>query len=169
MTLSDTVVTPQQQVIDGVGHHRRVGATLVSGALPDRPVIVIGGAAVVARYARDLSRAVERYNRVLERLSSPYFIRPVHYSNGHVYHGRYFYRWVWNEEKGRLETRYVGRHVPDDDAVPDGGFPPPPTDVLDGFEYMMVGNDIITSEDMYERYHEFFADSGVLVLRIDKR
>lgn len=145
-----------------------VVSSVESFSLPESPVIVINAADVIIGYQKKLDRSIQVYNNRLEKLSSPYFIRTSHSSNGYEYPGRYFYKHVWNEEKGRMERVYIGITVPDDDDVPDGGFPKAPVNVLEGFEYKIFHHDVICSYMMYEQFSTFFMPHGFTVLRLKR-
>ena len=134
--------------------------------LPKNPVIMISGADVIAEYNKKLDKAIQVYNNRLEKLSSPYFIRTTHSSNGYEYPGRYFYKWVWNEEKQKMERRYVGVAVPEDKDIPEGGFPKAPINLLEGFEYRVFHHDIICSQSNYECFFKFFESYKLMVLRL---
>lgn len=134
-------------------------------SLPENPVIMIGAADVIAEYNRKLDRTIHTYNGRLEKLSSPYFIRTSHSSNGYEYPGRYFYKWVWNEDKEKMERRYVGVAVPEDE-VPEGGFPKAPVNSLEGFEYRVFHHDVICSQANYENFFRFFEPYKLMVLRL---
>lgn len=133
--------------------------------LPENLVIIIGGADAISAYNKQLDRAIKLYNDRLEKLSSPYFIRTRHSSNGYEYPGRYFYKWVWNEDKEKMERHYVGVVIPADD-VPDGGFPKAPVNLLEGFEYRIFHHDVICSQVMYESFFRFFEPHKLMVLRL---
>lgn len=137
-----------------------------ASALPDNPVIVIGGADLITQYNRKLDREIGTYNRRLEKLSSPYFIRTRHSTGNHEYPGRYFYKHIWDEESSRMKEAYVGLAVPEDDGIPDGGFPPPPINLLDGFSYRLIYHDIICSKEMYNRFFRFFEGKNIVVLKL---
>ena len=130
------------------------------------PVIMIGGADIISEYNKLLDRMVAIYNRRLEKLSSPYFLRTDHTSNGYEYPGRYFYKWVWDEIKGRMLRKYVGLVVPENDEVPEGGFPTAPVNALEGFEYRVIYHDIICTQEMYERFFRFFEKKKLMVLKL---
>ena len=134
-------------------------------SLPEKPVIIIGGADVITEYNKKLDRAIQVYNNRLEKLSSPYFLRTTHSSNGYEYPGRYFYKWVWVEDKERMERRYVGVAVPEDD-VPEGGFPKAPINLLEGFEYRVFYHDVVCSQTHYEAFFRFFEPYKLIVLRL---
>lgn len=134
--------------------------------LPENPVILIGGADVISEYNKRLDRAIQIYNNRLEKLFSPYFIRTTHSSNGYEYPGRYFYKWVWNEDRGKMERRYIGVTVPEDEDVPEGGFPKAPINLLEGLEYRVFHHDVICSQLIYERFFRFFEPHKLVVLRL---
>ncbi|MGD2072506.1 MAG: hypothetical protein PVG65_03360 [Candidatus Thorarchaeota archaeon] len=134
--------------------------------LPEDPVIIIGGADIIAEYNKKLDRAIKIYNRRLEKLSSPYFLRTKHKVGEYEYAGRYFYKHIWDEDSGKLKEIYVGLTVPDDEQVPEGGFPPSPTNDLEGFQYRTIYHDIICSRDMFDEFYEFFKGKKIIVLRL---
>lgn len=138
----------------------------VESTLPKNPVIIIGGADVITEYNKNLDRSIKTFNERLKKLSSPYFIRTNHTSNGNEYPGRYFYKWIWNEDKEKMERKYVGLTVPDDDDVPTGGFPKAPINILEGLEYRIFHHDVICSQKMYERFFTFFEPHNLIVLRL---
>ena len=134
--------------------------------LPDNPVIVIGGADLITQYNKELDRQITVYNRRLEKLSNPYFIRTRHSVGDHVYSGRYFYKHVWDINSGKMKEAYVGLAVPEDDNIPEGGFPPPPMNVLEGFVYRVIYHDLICSKEMYDKFFRFFEGKDVVVLKL---
>lgn len=144
----------------------RVVQKVKETSLPENPVIMISAADAIVEYNRKLDRAIHTYNSRLEKLSSPYFIRTSHTSNGYEYPGRYFYKWVWNGSKERMDRRYVGVAVPEDDDVPEGGFPKAPINLLEGFEYRVFHHDVICSQAMYENFFKFFEQYKLIVLRL---
>lgn len=144
----------------------RVAQKTKETSLPENPVIMIGAADVIAEYNRKLDRAIQIYNSRLEKLSSPYFIRISHSSNGYEYPGRYLYKRVWNEDKNKMERRYIGVAVPEDDDVPEGGFPKAPVNLLEGFEYRVFHHDVICTQVMYEYFFKFFESYNLMVLRL---
>ncbi|RLI54722.1 MAG: hypothetical protein DRP09_12120 [Candidatus Thorarchaeota archaeon] len=148
---------------------KNVVAAEADSILPNNPVIIIGGADVITQYNKMLQRKISLYNERLEKLSSPYFLRTTHTSNGYQYPGRYFYKWVWNQEKERMERRYVGLVIPEDDEVPEGGLPKAPINILEGFEYKIFYHDIVCSQEMYEQFFHFFEPHGLVVLKIENR
>jgi hypothetical protein len=137
-----------------------------TSVLPDNPVIVIGGADLITQYNKKLDREIKTYNRRLEKLSSPYFLRTKHTVGGHEYPGRYFYKHVWDEDSQRMREIYVGLAVPNDNEVPAGGFPSPPVNILEGFVYRLIYHDIICSKEMYDRFFRFFEGKDVVVLKL---
>lgn len=143
---------------------QRVQRTL----LPPNPVIILGGHGFIVQMNRKLDREIAVYNRRIEALSSPIFVRNRHVSNGIVYHGRYFYKKVWNSEQDKMREVYLGRTVPvEDDDMPDGGFPPAPIDPLSGFEYQILYDNIICSRQMYDDFFKIFEGKDILVLRLN--
>lgn len=137
-----------------------------ASVLPDNPVIVIGGADLITQYNKKLDRNIKVYNNRLEKLSSPYFIRTRHTAGGHEYPGRYFYKHIWDEKSDRMKEAYVGLAVPEDDQIPDGGFPTPPINLLEGFVYRLIYHDIICSKKMYDCFFRFFEGKDVVVLKL---
>jgi hypothetical protein len=134
--------------------------------LPNNPVIVIGGAELITQYNKKLDREIKVYNRRLEKLSSPYFIRTKHSVGSHEYPGRYFYKHVWDEDAGRMREVYVGLTVPEGNGIPSGGFPPPPTNLLEGFVYRVIYHVMICSKEMYDKFFRFFEGRDVMVLKL---
>lgn len=133
--------------------------------LPSEPVIIIGGADVITDYNRRLDKAIKVYNRRLELLSSPYFVRIYHSVNEYEYPGRYVYRKIWDEEAEKMREEYVGYVIPEED-VPAGGIPRAPVNVLEGFVYRGFYHDIICSKEMFNRFFRFFEGKEVITLRI---
>jgi hypothetical protein len=144
---------------------KRIVQRTTPSSLPANPVIIIGGADVIEEYNKGLDKAIKLYNDRLEKLSSPYFIRTRHTSNGYQYPGRYFYKWVWSDEKQRMKRQYVGVAIPEDDA-PDGGFPKAPINILEGFEHRIFHHDVICSQTMYDKFFRFFEPHRLMVLRL---
>jgi len=129
-------------------HEQIVQRTL----LPHNPVIVLGGHSIITQMNKRFDRELRKYNRRLASLSSPIFVRGRHSVGSREYHGRYFYKKVWDEEQEKIRELYIGLTVPDDDTdIPDGGFPPAPVDRLTGFEYQIFYNNIICSRQMYDK------------------
>ncbi len=144
------------------------GQTVQRTLLPPNPVIVLGGYEIIVQMNKVLDRELRKYNRRLESLSSPIFVRGRHTVDGRKYHGRYFYKKVWDEVQEKIREVYIGLTVPENDSdIPDGGFPPAPVDALTGFEYQMFYNNVVCSRQMYDRFFRIFEGKNVLVLRID--
>lgn len=133
--------------------------------LPLNPVIVLGGYDIIVQMNKRLDSELRKYNRRLKSLSSPIFLRGRHVVDKREYHGRYFYKKVWDEEQGKIREVYIGLTVPeDDDDIPDGGFPPAPVDPLIGFEYQILYNNIICSRQIYDKFFKIFKGKDILVL-----
>lgn len=146
------------------GEDISVDSTIIEQA--EELVLIIGGADVIDEYNAALDKKIRVYNDRLDKLSSPYKIRSKHTVNGYEYPGRYFYRKVWDSENERIKEVYVGKTVPDDEDVPDGGFPPAPVNELEGFKFRRIQHDILCPVSSYEKYFDFFVDKDVLVLRV---
>jgi hypothetical protein len=65
-----------------------------------------------------------------------------------------------------MKDVYIGLTAPDDDDVPEGGFPPPPTNILEGFQYRVLYHDLICSREMFDQFHTFFKGKKIIVLRL---
>jgi len=89
-------------------------------------------------------KEVYSYN---ERLPRGIVLKPFHYvkSKGrkYVYVGKYFYK--YERVNGKVRWRYLGKEPPE-------GCPPPPPNPLDGLSARIEGNDLIVSEEIYEKY-----------------
>lgn len=140
-----------------------LSVTKTHSTLPANPVIIFGGAEVVEKYKRKLEREMEVYNRRMETLSSPYVLRSRHISGDYQYENRYVYQKVWDDDEGRIREVYVGKTVPEDENVPEGGFPKPPEDPLEGFVFTVMGSDVICTQEMFNRFHQLFIGHNILM------
>lgn len=136
--------------------------------LPSNPVIVLGGHSIIMQMNKRFDSELRKYNRRLESLSTPIFVRGRHTVGKRKYHGRYFYKKIWDEEQNKIREIYIGLTVPEDDTdIPDGGFPPAPIDILTGFEYQIFYNNIICSRQVYDKFFKVFEGKDILVLRLN--
>jgi len=105
---------------------------------------VKGGRKLLSNLMEKYVREVYEYN---EKLPKGVRLKLVHYvtSKGkrYVYIGKYFYK--YERVGGRIKWKYLGKEPPE-------GCPPPPKFPLDGFNARVEGNDLIVSEEVFERY-----------------
>jgi hypothetical protein len=120
-----------------------------------RKLIVLDGAKIVRGHYEQYGRDLRTYNKRLELLDERYFVVDRHMSGGKVYHGRYIRMRYYDEDEDRIKHKYIGKELPIDMA-PVGGFPLCPDNPLEGLICQIVGDNVILTEDMYERFIHLF-------------
>lgn len=131
-----------------------------SELIRQRMLVVFNGAGIIRRHYDHYSRELKKYNNRLRLLDDRFFMVDRHVSGNKTYHGRYFRMRYWDEDEGRIRHKHVGKEIPVNMA-PVGGFPPCPENPLEGLQCQIVDNNVILSEDMYERFIHLFIEHVV--------
>jgi len=126
-------------------------------------LLLVDAASKIHKISSKYRRKLDRYNKRLELLKSPIFIEPIHYSGEKEYHGRYHKERYYDDKSDRILHRHIGIEVPSD-FVPSGGFPSCPNNPLDGLECQIIGNNVILTSEMYDRFINIFV--GLFVVPV---
>jgi hypothetical protein len=127
----------------------------------NRKLLIIGGAKIVHEHYKHYGKELAKYNKRLDLLKSPVVVRDRHESNGSIYHGRYFMQRYYDEGEDRIKQKYIGSRIPRE-LAPMGGFPPCPENPLEGLKCQLIGDNVILTEEMYERFIHLFVEHVVV-------